>query len=660
MASRLPRGFKSKIDEARHERQPEVILWDLTLRYLAGEQNEDWDWETKSFIATPARPGRNQLVFNKLRSFFNAITNLLAVQYPAIAVSPAMPTYDDIKKAIASEQLLRYQWHSNPAGPMQYVYRDHVDWLTACGNAGFHTYWKPGVNRVCTDAVSAYDMLAEAGATNEREASWKACRTVYERSTLLQVDAYKKFKDTIEKAPAATKTNQEGARRIASPRDRLDVWDVYFDDGRHGVLLDDTWLYEDTFNPDAESPLVHTRYNTVKGRYWGQSGFLLVLDLQRKLNYLLNLALDLSDSHSNLLWLVPFGSGVNARNLNTAPDGIIGYQASGGMPTRLPAPAIPSHLFELIKHTEQLMMDILGIHSTTLGKRITGVTSGVAIEKLADQDGAQLNGTQDEIERATHAIAKTTLSMYKRYMTEKMAIKMMDPAVGRVIYQSLESTQIVDSPELEIGTGSLFRADLQDRNNQILQMVQGKMMEPDEARKLLALHLGSKDAMKAMVHYHHAQELLEAARVGAHIEIFPWDPVEQIKEVFEEFMQSPDYYAEAVAIKREWDADPDNLALAEAHDKAIAKADYIRDILVAVSLPLDATKDDLARAAHQKVFPRASPDPEDSIQVVMANASPETQVQAAEESAALAERKALIEQEESNFDSMQGGPGRLP
>lgn len=652
-AKACPLSFKKDLDAARKARSSEVFLWNLTIRFLAGEQNLDFDWEKRQFVTQSARPGRNQIVEDQLRPIWNALSNVLSVDYPAVAVSPAMPCYDDITKALASEQLGRYHWNTNK---MSSVYRTLVEWLLACGTAGLHTYWDEDGQKLLTKAVSGFDILAEAGATSDEQADWHAVRTTVKRSDLLKVPEYKKFKTEIQEAPASNKEMAEGDRnRVApQPQDRLDTWDVYFQDGRHGVLLNDTWLWEGGYKV-GEKPLIFFRYNVLPGRFWGQSVMVLLLDLQRQLNHVNNLILDLMDSNSNLVWLVPFNAGVNIRNLNNAPDGVVGYTASNGTPTRLPAPAIPPHLFEIRRQVVQAMMDVAGIHSTTLGKRAVGISSKVAIEAMVNQDTSQLQGTMDNIETGTHDLMVTVLSMYKRKLTGPMAIKMLDKAMGRVIYKELEATSLMDHPEIEIATGSLFRTELQDRNQQVLDLMDRKMISPEQAMKQMTLHLGNQDAMKRMVNYSHAQELLEAVKKGAQIEILPYvDDLETIRDVFDEYVKSPEYYLEALFLKQQHDR-TGNPELTILHDKAVAKQDYIRDILVSVSLPPDATPDQIAQATQARVFPRATPNADKASVTALANASAETASQSADVSAQLAARKQLVQSVDQAADIQPAG-----
>jgi hypothetical protein len=658
-AAPLPKNFRKEIDKARKERSGEVFLWDLTLRFLAGDQNMDFDWERKTFVTSSNRDGRNQLSEDQLRPIWNALSNALSVEYPAVAVSPSAPVADDLTKSLACEQLGRYHWHTNQ---MQYKYRDLVEYLLGGGTSAFHTFWDDDKERLVTEVVRAYDLLAESGATKDEEATWRACRKTYKRSVLMKVPAYKKYRTMIAEAPAADRECYAGARTTPKSSDRIDLWDVYFDDGGHGILCDDTWIFEGSYVP-GEAPLIFVRYNKIDGKFWGQSVMVLLLDLQRELNHVNNLILDMMDSNSNMVWMVPFSANVSCRNLNNPPDGVVGYEGGGGEPKRLPPPPLSPSLFEVRRQIIQAMQDLAGVHNTTLGKRSVGITSKVLADKMVQQDASQLQGTMDDIERATHTLMTTVLSMYKRKLTRPLTMRMLDKGLGRVIHQELQATSILDQPEVEIGVGSLFRMELQDRNDQIMDMVDRKLMDPKVATKMLTLHMGNQDAMKKMVAYHNAQDKLEACKAGAKIDIFPYEDVDAIIEVFNEYIESPDYYKSAVALKLEYDrtegADP-NIII--EHDRQVNRMNYIRDVLVSCMLPLDATPDQIAKAMQSRVFPRATPDEDKSGEVALSATSPDAAIQSAEESAQLQQRKELINATDpaSNADSIgpvMGGTG---
>jgi hypothetical protein len=115
--------------------------------------------------------------------------------------------------------------------------------------------------------------------------------------------------------------------------------------------------------------------------------------------------------------------------------------------------------------------------------------------------------------------------------------------------------------------------------------------------------------------------MLDAVRLGGQIEIFASDDLRSIKEVFAEFMRTPDFY----------ELPPDT-------------QEYARDVLVAVSTAEAPTEDYENLMASKKVFPRPTGkmDPASVSSAMHAPGSLQAQNQVAQEQAANAQKSGSI------------------
>ena len=246
--------------------------------------------------------------------------------------------------------------------------------------------------------------------------------------------------------------------------------------------------------------------------------------------------------------------------------------------------------------------------------------------------------------------ATAALVLWRKYMPMSQNIRIFDSSIGRVIHKELKGTDLVENPEVFVEPGSLFKFSTKERDELLGQMLQVGAITPEEYRKKISLRLHDQDRMKKMVALSHAQDLLEWCKKGNQIEILPSDDLDSIREVFEEYIQSPEYYELAVRAKQVAEAglqDSGTVMMGRAQERM----QYIRDVLVAVSLPLNAD------ARQSKIFPRVEPDPADAIGKIFAAQSPTAQGQMAAESVRAQDIGNRMSVARQQVDVSRGTPG---
>jgi hypothetical protein len=157
---------------------------------------------------------------------------------------------------------------------------------------------------------------------------------------------------------------------------------------------------------------------------------------------------------SNPKWLIPKTAGVNPNSITNRPGEKVFYNQAGGTPTQVGAAPLPSHIFDNITRLQSEMMDVSGIHSTTLGKRAVALQTG---------DRSQLQITMQNIEEAVKNLAECIIMLMKEHYNEPRMVRMMD-GLGKLIFKELQNTDIVNNPEVFIEAGSLFRNEALDKN----------------------------------------------------------------------------------------------------------------------------------------------------------------------------------------------------
>ena len=595
---KFPTNVKSMIDLSKQQKLQITRVWDLALLYLQGKQNVRYDKNIQQFLALRTQPGRNRLVINLILNIFKAVVSRLSTNYPNVSVLPASGSEEDILKAKATEQALKYFFHKEN---MKETFEDAFLWLVACGNVGLHQVYNPDRKCVEVKVVSPYDLFFESGADSFAESSFVAIRQTVRQDDLIK--AYPGFEQEIkansslakDDDPSTISTTSVGTYSTQDPYSyaRCEIYEVYWKDGKYAVCLGNTYLFKGK-NPTGEVlPFQHLRYTEIPMNLWGMGLIEPIIDLQNQYNKIRNQITQNIELMANPKWLVPKTAGVNASSIRGTPGEIIYYNAGGGAPTQVTGTSMPGYVLDALTRSQGEMMDVSGIHSTTLGKRAVGITSGKAIEALAKQDVSQLVLTQENIEKAARKMFTVVIMLMKQYYSEEKFIRMFDEK-GRFISKRIKNTDIVDTPEIFIEAGSLFRDESQDRDAKILELLELGLIDKSTAIKELNFKTGNDYIMDDMRDRNHALEILEGVKQGAQVEIFATDNLPVFQEVFGDFMKSSEYYS----------LDDDT-------------RDYIRDVYVSMSTyQPPQTGNPAEMTAAMKVFPRTPP-----IQEPMQNAA---------------------------------------
>jgi len=154
-------------------------------------------------------------------------------------------------------------------------------------------------------------------------------------------------------------------------------------------------------------------------------------------------------------------------------------------------------------------------------------------------------------ERIRHMLemaSSDAIRLMKLNITEAKSIRMMDE-IGDVMWETLHATELQDDPDIFFEAGSLYRDEVQDRDERALQMFSDGLMSADEVRDVISFHTGDS-ALKQAADMAHAKEiisavttpgLLESGRLN--IEIFATDNLKAMKRVFEDFLRDYDAFS---------------------------------------------------------------------------------------------------------------------
>jgi len=594
--------LKDQIEKSRSDRSKFARAWDLSLLFLQGKQHVKYDRVKQTFVRTGA--DEMQVTINLIVNIYRNVQARLALAYPSCTVLPASESNEDIIKAKSCEYALRYYWNSDK---LKRKLIDSIRWLLSCGNVGLHT--KYNGEKVTTEVISPYDMYFEPGIDDPDECNWFAYAKLVNRDEL--EEAYPDKKDVIKNAAEATNVTPGGSffklRQTSKPKDRVEIFDVYFRNGERRVIIDGSYLFEGKW-VGKTMPLQFIRYTPIPGQLWGMGMVEPLLDIQDQYNKVRGQIIENSDLIANPKWMIPKSAGVPPSSITRRRGEKVYYNDVGGQrPIPVQMPSLPGYVLQQVSVLAGEMLDVAGVHATSLGKRAVGVTSSVAMQQLSSKDSQQLMVTQEDLEEAVADLGKVVLTLMQKYYTEKRMVRMLDN-LGEVVFQALDSTSLMKDPEVFIEAGSMFRDERKDRDQKVLELVQMGMIQPQDAMKELTFGGGLEQVSEKLQAMSHAQDLLNAAKLGAAIEIFPTDDLKAFGEVFGDYIRSEEYYQ-----------------LPEERQQ------YIRDIFLSVEMFGTQAEVQVEALANRRVFPRSAPEQQGQ-QMAVAMESPVAAIQAQMES----------------------------
>lgn len=532
---KFPTDMNGRFMAADTAKRESKRTWDLSLLFLQGNQWLSYDLNLGRYeLVRPKRGANVHATVNLLLNMYRNLLSRLTINYPAIAVVPATPSPDDVTKAKSTELFLEYHWNVDD---LKDTLSLAFSYLLSMGTCALHTYFDPGKGRVTTSAHHAYDIFFEDGVTDPSESEWIALRTYHSKHSLAK--AYPEHREFI--LGAATTYADENPVGMTVPKNRLELYECYWRDGRHAVVLNGTYLFKEENAMVDPFPIQIIRYTVIPTRLWGIGLIEPLVDLQWFYNKARSQVIQNAELMANPKVLIPKTAGVPTNAFTDRPGEKIYYNATGGKPEMLVPSPLPGYIMDNMSRIQAEMGDVAGLHSVSLGRRAVNVSSGAAIDVLSKKDLSQLQITQSYIEKAVKNLAKAVCLLARAHYTEGKYIRMMDE-FGEVIHRELANEDIVQDPEVFIQAGSLFRKEAHDRDAKVLELFNLGLIDKNTAMYELSFRTSNAQVSEKVRSLAHAQEVLEGVRQGMQVEIYSTDDLDSFERVFKDFMQGSEYY----------------------------------------------------------------------------------------------------------------------
>lgn len=449
---------KNELERRRDDRRVFELQWQLNTNFLNGNQRCGLNLRSGTIEQYELPDGMEAEIYNQIEPLAKTRKAHLNKLDYAMSVKPRTSEADDISKAKVSTALLRYKQNISDFESFK---NRLTEWCETLGTCYVLSWWdvdkgdkvgeieqteidENGIARVYTEAVysgdvnfgilSCYEVFPESMYKQEI----KDQRSIITEQVLTAEDIYDlygikvdgKSIDTYSVSPvdgaggfgyvatvsSVTSKTVENAEKVITWYERPGR---RYPNGRLAIVIGDELFHYGNL-PYGEIPIVACKSDAVPGQFYGKSFIEGLIPLQRAYNGMLNTVHDYAKRIAVSNILVEEGSIPDfnefLQDVYTPGAPIVykpGYQTPKNMqPADFP-PVIYNHLSAIVSDMERTA----GVSQMQVYGHQSGVTSGKAIENLAEIDNTRLSLTGENIRNCIMSLGKLWLSIYKKHAT---------------------------------------------------------------------------------------------------------------------------------------------------------------------------------------------------------------------------------------------------
>lgn len=508
------------------------------------------------------RAGMEMAYFNRVRDVSFNITlpqyrnasARLEVTLPSWGAVSASDAIEDLMRAAADEQALQYYARR---GELPYATMEMIDWGIMFGTSAMLTIMNG--DNLQPEVFGPDRIRAEPAIAKPEDSRFLAVSRVTTKGQLRQ--KFPDKQDVIDQAPPPLQQLNwwSGYQRMAP--DRIEVLEVYLRSGHWflmcgsgGAVLASGWT------PQRCMPLEIHKYTAVPFDFWGVGLVEQALPGQYAYSASWNQILTNARLMSNPKILIAHNSGV-APDAFTSRAGEKVYHRAGMAPQPWQGLPLPQYAVQLPASAASALADSTGIHGTSQGKRTPGIVTGRAVEAVVANDEVQFGVTKRNIKRLLERHGRTALLYMQAYYPESKFIREFD-RYGSAIGKMVRSGDLSHDPQVFIEADTLFRDDVEARQQRIMQFAQMGAIQPADAIKLIQDNRDPLRAQKPIADYVAAKRALdEVIKSGFEVQdlrqtnpdgtpvmrktvkFYPNDNFPIFAEVAGQFIRSDEFYA---------------------------------------------------------------------------------------------------------------------
>ncbi len=510
-------------------RRPYELAWQLNMNFVMGNQ----------YCAISPRGAIEQeekYYFWQEKQVYNHIAPIVETRLARlnrVRPKPVARPFSNSDKDIASAKLSTKILDSvHDKTRLDEIVTEVTSWSEVCGTAFYKIAWDNAKNDVKIIACSPFEIYPDSNVTQTVEGCSSIIHAkVYDATEVKNtwgVDVRGQdikvfninsvagvgglgYNSTVPSISQEQKSNQVLVlERYTKPT-------AEYPNGKLEIVAGDTLLYYGDMpfllgeDNERTFPFVKQTSTEQPGCFWGASIVDRIIPIQRAYNAVKNRKHEFLNRLAMGVMTVEDGS-VDLDNLEEeglSPGKILVYRQGSVKPSLMDAGDVPHDFNQEEDRLLQEFVTVSGVsefarNSTTP----TTVTSGVALQLIAEQDDTRLASSIDSVKLCIKKLSKYILRLYKQFVTNSKLMRFVDSQKGAEIFyfkgSDIGSDDVVFETENQLtDTPATRRTMLFDLLNAgILYNKEGKLTESAKAKILSMMGFGNWDNAQDITQLH--------------------------------------------------------------------------------------------------------------------------------------------------------------
>ncbi len=535
-AEDVVRDVKEDFAERQRIRRPYELIWQLNMNFTMGNQycgisprgtieQEDryYFWQEKQ-------------VFNHVSTIVDTRVSRLNRVRPQPTVRPFSNSEADVNAAKLSAKIL--------AGATEKLRLNEavsraITWSEVCGTAFYKVSWDSAAKDARLSVCSPFEIYPDSNVT----ASLEECASVIhakvysseEVKDMWGADIAGQTVNVYAIDGTHTATGLGGNFAVPSvvkevKRDQVQVIERYtkpsgkYPHGKLEIVAGDALLYCGELpyrlgeNGEYVYPFVRQASLEQAGCFWGTSMVERVIPIQRAYNAVKNRKHEFLNRLSMGVLTVEDGS-VDTDSLEEeglSPGKILVYRQGSVKPSLMDSGNVPS---DFTYEEEQLLKEFVTVSGVSEFARDSStpaqVTSGVALQLIAEQDDIRLASSADSVRRCVKRIAQFILRLYKQFVDVPQLMRYTDGQNSAEVFYFTGSD--VASDDVVFETENELSDSIATRRSMLFDLLKagvlsdsdGKLSASAKAKVLGLMGFGNWDAAQDVAQLHAARAARE-------------------------------------------------------------------------------------------------------------------------------------------------------
>ncbi len=510
-------------------RRPYELAWQLNMNFVMGNQycqitpRGSIEQEEKYYF------WQEKQVYNHIAPIVETRLSRLNRVRPRPIARPFSNSDSDVNAAKLSTKILD---SARDKMRLEDAISRATAWSEVCGTSFYKITWDNSQDDISVSVCSPFEIYPDSNVSQGLD----DCRSVIHAKVLPRVEAENRWNVTLKgetvKVFALSSTNGVGGLGYNSTvpsitqeakNDQVLVLERYtkpsaqYPDGCLEIVAGDRLLYSGDLpyklgdSGERVFPFVQQISAEQAGCFWGASIVERIIPIQRAYNAVKNRKHEFLNRLSMGVLTVEDGS-VDTDNLEEeglSPGKILVYRQGAEKPKLMDSGNVPNDFSYEEDRLLQEFVTVSGVsefarNSTTP----TTVTSGVALQLIAEQDDIRLASSIDSVKSAIKKLSKYILRLYKQFVSKSKLARFADGESGAELFyfcgSDVGSDDIVFETENELSDSPATRRSmLMDMLNAgILTDGQGKLSQATKAKILTLMGFGNWENAQDVAQLH--------------------------------------------------------------------------------------------------------------------------------------------------------------